>query len=383
MQIEQVKIHQILLPFSFNFSHSLRKRASAKNIIVEIIAEHGNIKGYGEAAPRSYVTGETQNSAADSVGRFARQDNFPWELNDVAQVWNFVDRISNGKNQNSAICAIETALLDALGKSQKKSIIEYFPTDFLIGTVYYGAAIPLADKQKILELGRLIKKKKIKKLKLKMGKDYPQNKEILEAVCHVFGDDYDLKVDVNGVWNGTMAYQHISLLKEYKVKVLEQPMTPNDPDLADFAGLMQLSGIILMADESVCSLKDAKKIGEDGHYKMVNIRLSKCGGFRNSLKLIDYLRANGIQFQVGCHLGESGILSAAGRAICLLCGDAAYCDGSYDEFLLKENVTTKDVSFGPGGKATALNGPGLGVEVNPQSLARLSSGPTSLAILRP
>jgi muconate cycloisomerase len=116
---------------------------------------------------------------------------------------------------------------------------------------------------------------------------------------------------------------------------------------------------------------------------MVNIRLSKCGGFRNSLKLIDYLRANGIRFQIGCHLGESGILSAAGRVLGLLCSDAVYYDGSYDEFMLKENITLENVTFGPGGKATALKGPGLGVEVNPQSLARLSSGQTSLAISRP
>ena len=383
MQIDQLKLYPISLPFSDEFSHSLRKRFSANNVIVEVLAAQGTIKGYGEGAPRSYVTGESQGSAVESIGRFTRQDNFPWELHDVAQIWDFVDSLSNGKTHNSAICAIETALLDALGKHQNTSIIEYFPKDFLINTVYYGAGIPLAPQPKILEFSRLIKNKKINRVKLKMGKDYAQNKANIEAVHHVFGNDCDLKVDVNGAWNRVLAYQHISLLNEYKVKVLEQPMTPNDPDLADFADLMQLSGIILMADESACSLKDAKKIGEDGHYKMVNIRLSKCGGFRNSLKLIDYLRANGIRFQIGCHLGESGILSAAGRVLCLLCCDAIYYDGSYDEFMLKENITLENVTFGPGGKATALNGPGLGVEVNPQSLARLSSGPTSLAISRP
>jgi L-alanine-DL-glutamate epimerase-like enolase superfamily enzyme len=263
-------------------------------------------------------------------------------------------------------------LLDALGKSQNKSIIEYFPKDFLTGTVFYSATFPLTHKQRILEICRLCKKMEINKLRIKVGKDFTQNKEILEAIGSVFGDDYDLRVDINGSWNRELAFNHIRLLKEYKVKIIEQPMMPDDPDLADFAGVMQSSGVILMADESACSLKDVKKISQEGYYEMVNVRLSKCGGFRRSLELIDYLRTKGIRFQIAGHLGESGILSAAGRALCLLCGDAVYYDGSYDEFLLKENITHENVSFGSGGKAGPLTGPGLGVEVNRQNLARLS-----------
>lgn len=382
MQIDKVNIIPVLLPFSDEFSHSLRKGTSAKNVIVEIIADNGKITGYGEGAPRSYVTGESQTSAARSVRSFMQQNNFPWKLNDVSQIWNFIDSLPNGKDHNAAICAVETALLDALGKSQSRPAIEYFSKDFYVGTVYYGAVIPLTDKQRTISLGRLIKNKDINKLKLKMGKDYKQNKESFEAVRQVFGEDYDLKVDVNGVWNGTMAHEHASLINNCKVKVLEQPMMPDDPDLADFAGAMQSSGVIMMADESACSLRDVKKIFQEGYYEMINVRLSKCGGFRRSLKLIDYLRTKKILFQIGCHLGESGILSAAGRTLCLLCRDAVYYDGSYDEFLLKENITFENVSFGLGGKASALNGSGLGIDVNPQSLARLSEGLTALTVSR-
>ncbi len=372
MQIDKINIYPVLLPFTDEFSHSLRKRTSAKNVIVEIIADRGKIKGYGEGAPRSYVTGESQESAVRSICRFTQKENFPWNLNNVSQIWDFVDTFSNSKNHNSAICAIETALLDALGKSQNKSTIEYFPKDFLTGTVFYSATFPLTNKQRILEICRLCKKMEINKLRIKAGKDFTQNKETLEAIGSVFGDDYDLRADINGSWNRELAFNHIHLFKEYKVKIIEQPMISDDPDLSDFAGVMQSSGVILMADESACSLKDVKKISQEGYYEMVNVRLSKCGGFRRSLELIDYLRTKGIRFQIGGHLGESGILSAAGRALCLLCGDAVYCDGSYDEFLLNENITRENVSFGSGGKAGPLTGPGLGVEVNRQNLVRLS-----------
>lgn len=374
MKIDKITVYPVNLPFSLHFSHALRKRSSVKNIIVEIVAEKGEIKGYGEGAPRSFVTGESQQSSAQSVCRFVQLDHFPWDLEDVSQLWNFIDSLNNGKSQNAATCALETALLDALGKSHKMHIIDYFPKEFMTDKIFYGAALPLAGKEKIIKLCRQIKKMKIKKLKLKMGKSLFQNKEILEVVLRMFGEDYDLKVDINGVWNHTLAFSHTSLIKKYKVKVVEQPMAPDSSELADFANLMQKSGVILMADESACSLSDVEKISRNGHYQMINVRLSKNGGFRNSLKIIDHLRRNGTSFQIGCHLGESGILSAAGRILCLLCNDAVYYDGSYDEFLLEENVTLENVSFGLGGEADPLNGPGLGIEVSSQNLARLTEG---------
>jgi muconate cycloisomerase len=383
MGIDKIVVHQISLPFSFDFSHSLRTRSSVNNIIVEVIADRGELTGYGEGAPRIYVTGETQKGVVESIMGFTGEDVFPWDLTDVNQIWSLVDRLTKGKGANSALCALETSLLDALGKKEEKSITDYFPGDFSVNAIYYGGAIPLADKQRVLEICHFIKERKIKKLKLKFSTNFENNKEAIEAVRQVFGDDYDLKVDVNGVWDYAMAMAHAPLISEYKVKVVEQTMKTDDPDIYHFAEVMRGYGVILMADESACSFADMERVVNEGYYGMVNIRLSKCGGFRNSLKMINYLRQRGISFQIGCQLGESGLLSAAGRMLSLLCSDAAYYDGSYDEFLLHENVTLEHVSFGPGGEAGPLKGHGLGVEISHQNLERLSDPSTRVTIIRP
>jgi len=88
-------------------------------------------------------------------------------------------------------------------------------------------------------------------------------------------------------------------------------------------------------------------------------------------------------FQIGCQLGESGILSSAGRVLGLLCCDAQYYDGSYDTLLLGDNVTFEDVCFGPGGEAGPLGGPGLGVEVDDKRIRRLCNGASTLTIRKP
>jgi len=384
VQIDRINVYSISLPFAGFFSHSIRKIASAKNIVVEVIVGQGKIKGYGEGAPRTYVTGESQNEAAKSICDFVQHENFPWNLTDISQIWKFIDSLSEGKDHNAAICAIETALLDVFGRSREKNIIEYFPKDFYTERINYGAGIPLDSKYRVMEICQLIKDEmKINKLKLKVGKDPTQNKEALETIQSVFGNDYDLKVDVNGVWDRELAFQHLPLLKKFKIKVIEQPMIPHEPNIKDFAELVENAGVVLMADESACSFGDMERIFREGAYKMINIRLSKCGGFRRTFRIIDYLREKGIAFQIGCHLGESGILSAAGRILSLLCRDAVYYDGCYDKFLLKENITHEDVSFGSGGEAGPLMGFGLGIEVNQKNLSRLSQAPPSTVISIP
>jgi L-alanine-DL-glutamate epimerase-like enolase superfamily enzyme len=139
----------------------------------------------------------------------------------------------------------------------------------------------------------------------------------------------------------------------------------------------------LMADESACTLLEVEALIRQGWYNMANVRMSKCGGFRNSLRIVDFLRKEGLSFQIGSQLGESGILSAAGRAFCLINRDAAYFEGSYDKFILRENITVEDVTFGLGGEAGPLEGYGLGVEVDQGKLGRLSHSSNKIVIKRP
>ena len=375
MKIERINIHKILLPFLNDFSHSLKKGPFARNVVVEIVAEKDGFRGYGECAPRPYVTGESQNTVPQSVGVFLETGLFPWHLDDVSQIWNFVDHAPHSKDHNAALCALEMALLDVLGRKEERPIVKYFPKAFLTDLVHYGAAFPLDDRKRITEMAHLVKNMGIYRLKLKMGRDLGENKDIVEGVHAVFGHDADLKIDVNGAWNHDVAFEHLSLIKEFGVKVVEQPMMPGDPEIASFAKALKSCNIKVMADESACTEGEVREIARDGHYDMINVRLSKCGGFRRSFRIIDYMREKEIPFQIACQLGESGLLSAAGRALSLLCGDARYHDGSYDEFLLKENTTEENVGFGPGGAAGPLKGLGLGVKVNPQNLARLREAP--------
>jgi L-Ala-D/L-Glu epimerase len=383
MRIDRINIYGIKLPFAGSFSHALKKEAFSKNIIVEITAETDHLTAYGEGAPRPYVTGETQDSAIENFGFLMQQGAFPWDLEDVSQIWNFTDSLPKKKKYNSVVCAIEMALLDTLGKFQNRPAIEYFPTTFATDTIYYGAAVHLGSTEKMTRICELIQHLGIRQIRVKMDDQFEKNQKAMETIRSKLGADCDLRIDVNGAWNSKLALKHVPLILKHPVRIVEQPLMPRADGLSDFAAVMKTNGIILMADESVCTLKDVDTILTQGDYEMVNVRLSKCGGFRRSLEMIAYLRATGLSFQIGCQLGESGILSAAGRILCLLNHDSQYYDGSYDNFLLQKNLTEENVTFGPGGMAGPLKGPGLGVQINNGYLADLNQGLARKAVSRP
>jgi muconate cycloisomerase len=383
MRIDEIIIRKIRLPFLKEFCHSLKKGLFADNIVVEIIAEGGEFRGFGECAPRPYVTGESQKSVPKSIQFLLSRGHFSWEFDDLSEIWDFVDNLPVGKEHNAALCGLEIAMLDLLGNKHHCSISEYFPQDFSCPEIHYGAVLPLAGRERINDIAWLLKGIGINKLKLKMGKDFDENNRILEEVRKVLGSGCDLKIDVNGAWDRQTAFKHLPVIRGYKIKVVEQPMLPNDPDLGDFAEALQSYGVWVMADESACELSDVKRLVRDRHYNMINVRLSKCGGFRRSLGMVNYLREQRIPFQIACQLGESGILSAAGRVLSLLCKDALYYDGSYDALLLGANVTESHVSFGRNGSAGPLGGSGLGVKVHRHNLELLSDRADIVCFKRP
>jgi muconate cycloisomerase len=126
-----------------------------------------------------------------------------------------------------------------------------------------------------------------------------------------------------------------------------------------------------MLDESLCSIGDAERAVAGGTCDLFNIRLSKCGGLIDSLRIAALAQRAGLGFQLGCQVGETGILSALGRQFATTVTGARYLEGSFDRFLVRERLTHEDLTFGIGGWAPRLAGPGLGVTIDEQAVERV------------
>jgi L-alanine-DL-glutamate epimerase-like enolase superfamily enzyme len=81
---------------------------------------------------------------------------------------------------------------------------------------------------------------------------------------------------------------------------------------------------------------------------------------------------SGTAYQLGCQVGETAVLSAAGRHFAGSVADIRYLEGSYDRHLVREPLGTRDLTFRWGGWAPALTRPGLGMTVDPRALERVT-----------
>jgi muconate cycloisomerase len=89
-------------------------------------------------------------------------------------------------------------------------------------------------------------------------------------------------------------------------------------------------------------------------------------------KLAELATRHGLGYQLGCQVGETAILSAAGRHFATSVKDIRYLEGSFDRHLLKNWLSPDDITFGRGGWAPMLTGSGLGVAIDPARIDLLT-----------
>jgi L-alanine-DL-glutamate epimerase-like enolase superfamily enzyme len=360
MIIKKLDIWHLKLDFQSPIKHSLATHAGSENFVIRVTTAEG-VTGYGEGIPRAFVTGEVLDGSLAFIREvlvpelLARKFHSPQSL--LIALEDLYQQTGAGRFPG-AFCALETALLDAAGRTWKVPVHE------LIGPqkrnrVVYSAVITMMSPEQLRQIFHLVKTHHMQFVKLKVGTD--SDLETLSMVRDQLGLDVDIRVDANSAWSPSEAIERLKEMEPYRISAVEQPV-----DKADFAGLKQVQdavGIPVIADESLCTEEDARRLIDLKACRIFNIRLSKCGGLGAATRITRLAEAAGILCQLGCHVGETSILSAAGRHFALTIPHLSYVEGSFSSFLLVRDVVAQPVVFHDGGLARALPGPGLGIAV--------------------
>jgi muconate cycloisomerase len=179
-----------------------------------------------------------------------------------------------------------------------------------------------------------------------------------------------LRLDANGAWSLDEAIYRLSRWKDIPIAAVEQPLAKGDEQaLGELRASVRPT---IYLDESLVTLADGKSLVETGGVGGFNIRLSKCGGLMASLRLAALARRNGVGIQLGCMVGETSILSAAGRRFLELVPDVRFVEGSFGGLLMRDDIVRRSLRFGFGGRVQALPGYGWGVDAGSERLDALS-----------
>jgi muconate cycloisomerase len=128
----------------------------------------------------------------------------------------------------------------------------------------------------------------------------------------------------------------------------------------------------ISVDEYLVTLADAREIIEQQAADIFNIRVSKLGGIWRTWQIAQMALQAGLKLQFGAQVGETAILSAAGRHLIATLDDILFSEGSAGMLLLKEDVSEESIAFGFQGMAPILQGPGLGITVKEEVLEKYS-----------
>ncbi len=382
MKLVEMSAFVVRIPLRKRVKHASHTRTETENVVVRCTLDDGTI-GYGEGVPRDYVTGET----ADTVVELLKRSDVAAQLepcDDFARAVALAERITlapvvgdhRGVGGNAARCAVELAILDAFGRAFGEPMTNV--TRLIAPEIYqfrdwvrYSGAITSARGLKARFAAWRMRLYGFKQVKIKVGIEGYNDVARFRVIRGRIGKNTDLRVDANEAWSVDEAVERITELEPFRITSVEQPIPHADVD--KLAGIRKKIKTPIMLDESLCGGLDARHCIDNELCDLFNLRLSKCGGFIPSLRLALAAQKAGLGYQLGCQIGETAILSAAGRSFACSVADLRYVEGSYDRHLVKEALGKQDLTFGFGGWAPVLNGIGLGVGVDPHALARVTT----------
>jgi len=360
-KIEKIEVLEVKLPFKRSFKHALCDRYVSDSIFVKVYLKNGLV-GYGESLPREYVSDENASSVFTTLQNFVPKKLIGTVFSDFSKSAEHINFLLKPL-QSAARCCIEIALLDVLGRyfGKSLSVITGKP---IKKTIYSSGVISAGTIPATVKNAFLFKLFGFKSIKVKVGMNNDLKR--LQLIRSILGNKIDLRIDANCSWEADEAISNINRMRKFGIKAVEQPLKPDDID-----GLKKITENVpeaIVVDESLKTVQDAGKLAKTKACDMFNVRLSKCGGILNALKIIDIAQRNSIRYQLGCQVGETGVLSAAGRHLACGVHNVEYYEGSYGKLLLKEDVTRENMTIGLGGKADCISGPGLGVNVRNEVL---------------
>jgi len=318
-----------------------RGGASEHRLIrVRIIGDDG-IEGWGEAAPNRFY-GETADTALGALARLAPivEQCDAWAIEDVEAEMNRAIRF-NG----SVKSAISAALHDLAGKRLGVPVYKLWglnPANAPLSSFTIGIA---ANDDELRQ--RVEQASAYPVLKVKLGTDHDE--QIIRSV-RAAAPTKVLRVDANAAWTAKRALRMVDVLVECGVEYVEQPLPAHDIDGLRF--VRERSVLPVIADESCVVASDIPRLV--GAVDGINIKLSKCGGLREALKMIATARSHGMLVMAGCMIETSLGITAAAHFAPLL--DYADFDGA--ALLSDDPYAGARIDQG---RITIPNAPGLGV----------------------
>lgn len=299
----EIEFRTLYLKKRFPLAISRGVIEGAENLFLGIT--EGGVTGWGEVAPGAMEGADTPGEAQSMLAEFLKDGLDTGPIHDV---W---DHARAADVAPCALAGLDMALWDLRAKQAG------MPLYRLLGLARRGVPTSLTvginPPDVVRERVPLLLGRGAKALKIKLGspEGIEADKAMYSAVVEAVGSaDVALRVDANGGWSLNDARHMMNWLADRRAEYVEQPLVRGAED--QLAELFRDRALPIFVDESCRMSTDIPGFADrmDG----VNLKLMKCGGITEALRIVATARAHRLKTMIGC-MGESAVSIAAGASI--------------------------------------------------------------------
>lgn len=327
-----------------------------------------DIKGYGEGCPRSYVTGESSFGAAEFIHEIAAAVKA--SVRDFPSLRAWMDSNERLIDKNPAAwCALELAIIDALGKQCALGADSFLGEPCDPGVRFkYSAVIGSGDEAQLNRYLQAYSALGFDDFKLKLTGEQALDKRRINRFCEL-KPAARLRLDANNLWSESHQAADYLLQLPGVFFAIEEPLKARNYD-----GLERLGHLIphkIILDESFTAMRDFKYLNLCRNKFIINLRVSKMGGLIRSKTISDMAWHLGLPYVIGAHVGETSILTRAAMLLGAAHSNILLArEGAAGEYLLTKDICKNPINFETGGYCRNPSArPGIGYEINPRQLS--------------
>jgi len=308
LNIQSIETFDVAIPLTKPFKTALRTVTTAYSVYVKITSSEG-VVGYGEAPPTHVITGDSMASIRYAINEIIAPQLIGLNLSESEYIFQKINASLVGNT--SAKAAVDMAIHDLIARLAGLPLYQYlggyrntFETDF---TVSVNTPDEMAeDAERYVKEGFHV-------LKVKVGiGNIRDDITRIQSIRDRIGNEPKLRLDANQGWNAKEAVRAIRSMEDagLGIELVEQPVPAHD--LEGLKYVTERTDTPIMADESVFSVIDAKRVLEMRAADLINIKLMKSGGIHHAKKINTLAEANGVACMVGSMIETKiGITAAA------------------------------------------------------------------------
>ncbi len=304
LKITGYRLSKISIPLAKPFVTSLRRVEAAEALLLEL-REASGVCGLGEAPGSFAITKESLEDIADTIEKKIMPALLHRSFGTLPEALEAL--LGSCEGHGSAKAAADIALHDLwprwggdeppyLAGGEVEAVTD---VTISLGRPEAMAAEALEAIGKGCDI-----------LKVKLGGGEGLDTERVKAVREA-APSARLLVDANQAWSEEEALRIIEEISPLGIELVEQPLLADDLD--GMRRVTQKSAVSILADESIFTLEDAKRVIGEGCADMVNVKLMKCGGLFRAAEILAWCDSNGVECMVGSMLETPRSIAAAMR----------------------------------------------------------------------